>query len=758
MEIKELFKEEQKYWKKKNIELFGLNPIEDDKPFAVIQESINKSCEKYWNVDKPCKLAQLLNDGTLDKSANSKIKNTYELKLNIINMCIDVLAKYKVGNDKKLLRVCSLPTPSVNLSWIINNSHYTPRVTATTDQNTLIMLNKAETKVLGKFWSYDLAKEEFECTLKKNKFDVDPKSIFDKHLSNRSKALLQHYLGDKVLNETTLKEALSKLKKIDYNSIFNYKFSRFEYFEDLVLGSRKYADPIKNIILGISSTFVSQAKQYTATGEKLEGQLVLSESPIFSLEQFRTVINIYKSDTGFIPQFTYKDTNGFFDSFRTATSKSAGRQRLLLDNISIKDGMLWVKEEDCTEHNMYEYINNPQSIRLSCLSYSPFCHNDQAKRIMMTAKMSSQAVTLKNEKDKLTHRIPARVIFADIEGYTYADSIVISESFAKKLTTFSNDIITLSTESEIYKKLFPKGHKGVPVNTPLTIEQLQLLYPTKAAAILDSYKNSKITLIDFIPSTDDLIKNDYIRLFISWEIPFRLGDKISNLHGAKGVVGKILPDNEMPILTKKCGTMEPGPMEVVISGFSTIRRGSLGQLFEAWYNASGLTIPDSDKYISIVSEKYGNQLQKFVQNSVIEFNGERSIKPIGIIDMIRLYHHASIHISESGTDKNFNKMLKFGEMEKFNLLASKSTNILKELSIRSMQKYIGGQRLVKEMEQTRELPKNPIYSLRFAKLLKSFGYDIQLNGKSLVASDKSIITMLTDEDKEELNNWYWEEN
>ena len=103
----------------------------------------------------------------------------------------------------------------------------------------------------------------------------------------------------------------------------------------------------------------------------------------------------------------------------------------------------------------------------------------------------------------------------------------------------------------------------------------------------DGYENIKVDHIDYIDE-------QFARVFLTWEIPFRLGDKITNLHGAKGTVGLILPDNKMPYLTKKVGNMEPGPLEIIISGFSTIRRGSLGQLFEAWALACDIDLSDTD--------------------------------------------------------------------------------------------------------------------------------------------------------------------
>lgn len=739
MTIKELFDTELEYWRHKNISLFGVDLIDEKNKFADIQKSIDESCEKYWNVENPCKIAQYLNNGKLDHNVASKEKNSYALRLNPNNFCIDVFAKYNTDKGLKEYKICALPTPSNDLTWIINNTHYVPRVTAVNDRNSFITKTSFD-KISGEFWTYNLVDKTFTCLLKKHKFDVTPESIFNNHLSVRSKALLQSCI-DEPLTVDNFEDAMTKLPVIKNNSIFNYKFSRLDYFEDIILNSHKYAQPMKGILLGINTMIVSQAKQYSTSGEKLEGSLVLSSSKIFSLEYFRTVSNVFEGD--YKPAFTYTDTIGFFDVFKTSTSGEAGRHRMLLDNIIVKDGMLWVRFNDGTEKNMFEMMDNPQKTRLSCLSYSPFCNNNKSKRIMMTAKLSSQAVPVKDEKDDISHRLPVRVGFTDIEGYTYGDSIVISRSLADRLTTNETTILNFNTDDDFYKVL--KRLYEEDENHELDIYDLYKMFPKKSQAILDSYKNARVTLFDEI---DDI----HARVFVSWEIPFGLGDKLSNLHGAKGVVSKILPDEEMPKLMRKVGNMEPGPLDIIISGFSTIRRGSLGQIFEAWATASGIEIPEGEDFISLMADKYKDDMKKYSENSVVEFEGEQCIIPVGIIDIIRLYHHASIHISESSTfNVNFNKMLKLGEMEKLNLVASNSKNILKELSIRSVHKYFGAMNLIKNMEEKRELPEYTSLSLRFAQALKSIGYDILLDGTPLIKSDNSKIE-LSEEDEKDLNS------
>ena len=735
MTIQELYENELVYWTQANQKFFGVSPIDESENFADIQKSIDADCAKHWNTEKPCKLATNLNIGLLNAEADKQSPNSYQLKLNFHNMCVDIYGKY----DDKVCLIGAIPTPSLDLCWIINRSHYVPRVTAVKDYYGCVSKIDFET-IRGEGWKYDISNNKFTCIINKDeyKFESTIEEIFENHLSRRSKMLLEASIGEKLTIDNFTK-ALRKLSPFDNESIYNYKFSRLEYFEEVVLGSKKYAQPTKGIILGINTIIASKSKAYNEVGEHLEGCLVRSESKIFALENFRTCVNIYNSGGAFQPAFTYKDTNGFFDSFKTVTSKAAGRQRLLLDNVVVKDGLLWIIESDGTMHTMYEYLDMPQKKRLSCLSESPFCNNDKPKRIMMNAKMTSQAVTLANEIDDITHRIDARVGFTDIEGYTAADSIVISESFRDKLRTFDSTILYLNKKSKLYLSLMDEYEAGNDLDTAT----LQLIFPTKNFAILLGYENTRITKID------DVDVNN-VRVFVSWEIPFRLGDKITNLHGAKGTVGLILPDDKMPTLINPAGNMPAGPLEVIISGYSTIRRGSLGQIFEGWARASGVDFENQD-YISIMISKYKEQMETFSKNSIVKYDGIETVIPVGINHIMRLYHHASTKVSCSSADYGYTRTLRFGEMEKLNLVANDCPNILKELGIRSITKYVGSHKLLDFIQETRSLPKNPKMSMQFIEILKSIGY-------TLTIEDDTQITDLetTDEptfDAEDENNF-----
>lgn len=748
MTIAELYKNEQEYWQQQNIKLFGLELVDELDTYANIQKSLNKSCKKYWNNDDDtalCKLAYHMNYCNMDVCVQHRKEKSYKLTLNPISMCVDVSAAYNVYDKKSKqynvleFKLAALPLPLKSLSWKVYNANYTPRITAVRDDFNFI--KRIDNIIRGHGWSYNIDTDKFECVLKNKVFDVSSiDNILENHTSIRTRALLSAVLGCTV-DSSNFTTALRKVPIIKNNSIFNYKYARLEMLDTLIFSGIYKANPIKNTLIGINQMIVSKSRPYIENMPIYESDIVMTTSPIFALENFRTVVNIFKNN--FKPAFQYTDSVGFFDSFKTVTSETAGRQRMLLDNIIVKDDMLWVRHTDehnnIIETNMFEYFYNPQDARLSSLSYSPFCNNDKPKRIMMNAKLTAQAVTLPNEQDSLTHRVLARVGFGDVEGYNYADSIIISESFAKKLTTNKTEVFNINIDSSLFNTLETMHENKRYL---FTLPLLKKLFPTRSDAILDNYTNISITHIEYI------YDQNTARVWLYYEIPFRIGDKLTNLHGAKGTVGMIIPDKDMPrLINNLTPKMSAGSLDIILSGFSTMRRGTLGQLFEAWANANDIKL-DGFEFISNYIEQYGDSMIEYANKSIVQYKDNAITMPVGIINIMRLHHDATNHLIEASIVDNTNcestttsnkkvKAVRLGEMEKFNLVASNCTNILKELSYRGVHRYTNMHNLIKSIETNRMLPNDASRIYNFATIFKALGYELVLDGTSLSLSDYS---------------------
>ena len=703
MEIKELFTQELNDWKKANIDLFGLDTVDAFASVKEINDSLNTSCNLYWNTEEPCKLVKYLD--RIDKNSDVREPNSFWLTLNIFSFCVDMYAYYKNGNDTKLYKIGSLPLPTNNLTWIINNREYTARVAAIRDGSTFLYKRK-DGSVSGCGFVYKDG--QFTELYDKSGKTLEKQKAFEK-LSTRVKLYIESMIK-KSLTLDNFEEALKEFKNPLVNSITNYKFTRFEYFEEMLKTTKKYATPKSEQLFGVNTMMLKTTE--TRSLHNIGYPLVMVSSTIEALENYRTVINIFAGD--FKPAFKYTDTVGVFDAFKTPTSRDAGRTRMLLDNVSVHDGCLFINDKD-----MFSF--DTQEDRLSCLTFSPFCVLNKPKRLMMNAKMVSQSVPLEDEEDSIAHKTKARVLFADIEGLTYGDSIIISRSFANRLTTTVTDQAVISKKSSVYNKYLRK-------DIDLDLNCLFSIYPKKTIYELSAYTNIKVL------SREDLI--GYERIIFSYDIPFFVGDKLTNLHGSKGTCGRILEDDEMPRLIQKAGEMEAGIFDVIISGFSTMRRGSIGQIYEAWMLANNIKLTKEQMYIPYIKKNYSDDIKNFSENSIVEYKGQRIKAPVGINYIMRLHHHAFTKVSAY----NFrdSKQLKLGEMEKLNLFANGCYNVLNELAVRSPNKYILTKKMLDKLELNGEIPKNIRHKGELEEILKTLGYYIDFSAGKAKVKDIQI--------------------
>lgn len=722
MHVKDIFNVRINYWITQNVSFFGVYPKSwDSISEEDIKHELEKDAEEYWNCENPCELMQMVKSGRICRTPKRLIDNSIELIYNFLSDCIDVYGVFDSkgnGNEEDYVKklIMSFPSPHIDLCWYMGNLKYTPRITAYRDYS-CIKRTGDEIGESGK-WTYNKKTKEFKILAKDKKGNIVKNFDIVESLTIKSRALLNAILGEEVTKDN-LEEALEKVPIFDRDSIYMFSFKHLGAFFNAIRLTKRFASPLKNIPLAINKIFLEQNDDIYDVNNKL----VISETPMFSLENFSTIV--YKTSHFF--NFSFKDSTPFLDAFRTSTNKSAGRQRLLLDNIFVKDNMLWLKAKNGQEYNMYEVMLKPelQTRSIATISSSLFCNNNTPKRIMMTAKLSSQSKAVIGQKDNFTNQIPARVVFGEFEGWSYADSMLISESFAKKLTTISIERAPMRSNFEGFEYIINKINEK---DFDLSYEDLCLLFPRKNTLILKSYKNAKI-------HTYYKISETFYMLNIKVEIPFMPGDKLTNLHGSKGVAGLIIPDDEMPRLKNDIGNFKSGPFDIIISGLSVIRRNSLGQLFEAWANAAEIEFEKDEDFIKTAVEKYSKEMKEFSDQSIVVFKGKESIKPCGIINIIRLHHYATTKASVSYIKTNSNRMLKLEEMIKLNLAANGCTDILTELGIRSTRKHSSSFKMIYDMMMSRKLPKDILPSLEFNRLLHSMGVNMKLGGKNLVDID-----------------------
>lgn len=97
--------------------------------------------------------------------------------------------------------------------------------------------------------------------------------------------------------------------------------------------------------------------------------------------------------------------------------------------------------------------------------------------------------------------------------------------------------------------------------------------------------------------------NEMIRVYVAQKRKIQDGDKLAGRHGNKGVVGKILPQEDMPFLPD--GT----PVDVILNTHGVPRRMNIGQVLEVhlgWLAAAGWKVDVDDP----ANEKLLNTLPK----------------------------------------------------------------------------------------------------------------------------------------------------
>ncbi len=103
-------------------------------------------------------------------------------------------------------------------------------------------------------------------------------------------------------------------------------------------------------------------------------------------------------------------------------------------------------------------------------------------------------------------------------------------------------------------------------------ESMTNLYKLLEKRLLENYEREK----DFSSKGDELpvTVNKSVKVFIASKRKVQVGDKLSGRHGNKGIVARILPEEDMPFLPD--GT----PLDVVLSPLGIPSRMNVGQLFE----------------------------------------------------------------------------------------------------------------------------------------------------------------------------------
>ncbi|WP_238783865.1 DNA-directed RNA polymerase subunit beta [Blattabacterium cuenoti] len=255
------------------------------------------------------------------------------------------------------------------------------------------------------------------------------------------------------------------------------------------------------------------------------------------------------------------------------------------------------------------------------------------------------------------------------------------------------------------------------------------------------HKKFSITVGDELPS--GIIK--MAKVYVAKKRKLKVGDKMAGRHGNKGVVARILREEDMPFLE------DGSPVDIVLNPLGVPSRMNIGQIYETVLGWAGkklnvkFSTPIFDgatiKEISKYTEKAG--IPKFGTTYLFDGGtGERFDQPatVGFIYILKLGHmvddkmhsrsigpYSLITQQPLGGKAQFGGQ-RFGEMEVWALEAFGASNILREILTVKSDDVIGRAKTYESIVKGIDLPEpnNPESFNVLCYELKGLGLDINL--------------------------------
>jgi len=248
-------------------------------------------------------------------------------------------------------------------------------------------------------------------------------------------------------------------------------------------------------------------------------------------------------------------------------------------------------------------------------------------------------------------------------------------------------------------------------------------YSIKMNNEVSDYKRKKfaITIGDELPA--GVLK--LAKVYLAKKRKLKVGDKLAGRHGNKGIVARIVRDEDMPYL--KDGT----PMDIILNPLGVPSRMNLGQIFETVLGWAGEKL--NMKFATpIFDGAKSDQIQEFVDQAGLPelgqtylYDGETGDRfhqqaTVGVIYMLKLSHMVDdkMHARSIGpysliTQQPLGGKAQFGgqrlgEMEVWALEAFGAANILQELLTIKSDDIIGRAKTYEAIVKGDNLPKSGI--------------------------------------------------
>ena len=300
-------------------------------------------------------------------------------------------------------------------------------------------------------------------------------------------------------------------------------------------------------------------------------------------------------------------------------------------------------------------------------------------------------------------------------------------------------------------KVTPKGE------TELTAEErlLRAIFGEKAREVRDTSlrvpHGESGTIVDvkvFTRENSDELGpgvNKVIRVYIAQKRKISVGDKMAGRHGNKGVISRILPEEDMPFMPD--GT----PVDVVLNPLGVPSRMNLGQVLEVHLGAAARLL--NWKVATPVFDGASEEdIEECLQMAGLESNGKTVLydgrtgepfdKPItvGVMYMLKLHHLVDdkIHARSTGPYSLVTQQplggkaqfggQRFGEMEVWALEAYGASYTLQEMLTVKSDDVVGRVKTYEAIVKGENVPEPgvPESFKVLVKELQSLGLDVRL--------------------------------
>ncbi len=467
-----------------------------------------------------------------------------------------------------------------------------------------------------------------------------------------------------------------------------------------------------------------------------------------------------------------------------------------------------VIKEDSGNEQVYQLIKFARSNQGTCINQRPIVEARQrVEKGQVIADGSS------TDQGELALGRNVLVGFMPWEGYNYEDAILISEKLVKEDVYTSIHIEEYEVEARDTKlgpeeitreipnvgedalkdldergiirvgaevragdilvgKVTPKGE------TELTAEErlLRAIFGEKAREVRDTSLRVPhgeggivVDVKVFSRENDDELApgvNQMVRVYVAQKRKISVGDKMAGRHGNKGVISRILPEEDMPFLPD--GT----PLEIVLNPLGVPSRMNIGQVLEThlglaakalgWHVATPVFDGANEDDIMDALEKAG-----FSRDGKVVLYDGRTGEPfenpvtVGYMYMMKLVHLVDdkIHARSTGPYSLVTQQplggkaqfggQRFGEMEVWALEAYGASHTLQEMLTVKSDDVVGRVKTYEAVVKGENIPEPgvPESFKVLIKELQSLGLDIKVLSEE---KEEIAIKETVDDDIEEL--------